>query len=113
MKHLENYRNNLIKVLPSNLTIQWYELFINNVSQGDYRSKEEAIETGQYIIDDSIDHLKSIDHNTVIDHNWFDYLERDIRTLNSLLLLTGYKYYDELVTMFEGLTIEELLNKFN
>jgi hypothetical protein len=113
MKHLENYRNNLIKILPSKTSLIWFELYINNISQGDYRSKEDAIETGQYIIDSAIDHLKSIEQNTVIDHNWHDYLKRDKKTLNSILVLTGYEYYQEVLAMFEGLTIEELLNKFN
>lgn len=113
MKHLENYKNNLIKVIPSRITLFWNELYINGISHGDYRSTEEAIDYGKYIIDSAIEHLKSIDQCTVIDDNWYEYLKEDKRTLNSLLVLTGYQYYDELVTMFEGLTIEELLNKFN
>lgn len=114
MKHLENYKNNLIKVIPSKITTFWFTLYINGSNEGDYRSKEEAIEVGRELIDNAINQLKKIDQDTVIDDNWKDYLLKDKNnpTLKSLLLLTGYETYDEVSTMFEGFTIEQLLNYF-
>ena len=107
---LVNYKNNLIKVKPSNFNYFWFELFINNVSQGDYRSIDSAIEEGKYFIDGAINKLKSIDQSTVIDYVLSEYL--NIEQLNSLKLLTGYNGYDEILAMFEGFTIKRLLKYY-
>jgi hypothetical protein len=109
---LLNYKNNLIKVKPSRITHFWFELCINGVSQGDYRSIESAIEYGKYIIDSALDKLKSIDQTTIIDNVWEDYLKADLELLNSLKLITGYESYAEILTMFEGFSIENLLKYF-
>lgn len=114
MKHLENYKNNLIKVIPSKITTFWFTLYINGSNEGEYRSKEQAIEVGREIIDTAINQLKTIEQDTVIDQVWKNYLEQNKYnpTLGNLLLLTGYEDYDEILTMFEGFTIEQLLNYF-
>lgn len=114
MKHLENYRNNLIKVIPSKITTFWFTLYINGSNEGDYRSEELAIEEGRELIDNVINQLKIIDPDTVIDNNWKDYLVKDKNNsiLNSLLLLTGYKDYDEVSTMFEGYKMEKFMEKY-
>lgn len=114
MKHLENYKNSLIKVIPSKITTFWFTLYINGSNEGEYRSKEQAIEVGRETIDIVINQLKTIEQDTVIDQVWKDYLEQNKYnpTLDNLLLLTGYEDYDEVCTMYEGLTIEELLKNY-
>lgn len=114
MKYLEKYKNNLIKVIPSKITTFWFTLYINGSNEGEYRSKEKAIEEGRESIDTAIKQLNTIDKTSVIDQVWKDYLKQDKYnpTLDNLLLLTGYENYDEILTMYEGVTIEELLNYF-
>jgi hypothetical protein len=107
---LVNYKNNLIKVIPSGNYHFWFGLYINQVFQGEWRSVEEGIEEGKYFINNAIDKLKSIDQTTIIDDVLSEYL--NIEQLNSLKLLTGYNGYDEILAMFEGFTIKRLLKYY-
>lgn len=54
--------------------------------------------------------LLSIDQDTVIDENWFSYfIEGD--TLLCLFIITNLNSYKEILDIYEGWTIDELLNE--
>jgi hypothetical protein len=109
---IQNYKNNLIRIRPSRVSYIWFELFINGNSEGDFRSVESAFEHGEFLVDSAINNLKSIDATTVIDYNYEDYLNDNLNILNSLKLLSGYDEYIEIVTMYEGISIGEFIDKF-